>query len=137
MQHSLGTMHSANHSAGSLRANGFTIVEVTVVIVVLAILMTIVGVSYVLISDQAREQAVRTDLQTVASSLSKYRADNGAYPTSAVFNSSEIPKSQTSGDTSYTYTYDSGTGSYCLQGTHETTTLHIRNGNAEPELGTC
>lgn len=65
------------------RANGFTIVELLVVIVVLAILAAITLVSYNGIQDKAKSTTIRSNLSNVAKQLTIYNIDNGKYPTLA------------------------------------------------------
>lgn len=58
---------------------GFTIVELLIVIVVIAILAAITIVAYNGIQSRARETSLRSDLTNIAKQLELYRAD-GDYP---------------------------------------------------------
>ncbi|MFT4259497.1 LamG-like jellyroll fold domain-containing protein [Microbacterium sp.] len=62
---------------------GFTVVELLIVIVVIAILATITAVSYRGITARATETAIKSDLQTLATQLELDAAENGEYPASA------------------------------------------------------
>lgn len=61
-------------------AKGFTIVELLIVIVVIAILAAITVVSYNGISSQARDSSREVALRTVTQGLEMYFQKNGHYP---------------------------------------------------------
>ena len=61
--------------------NGFTIVELLIVIVVIAILAAISIVSYTGIQNRANDTAVQSDLSNLAKKAGTFHALNGAYPT--------------------------------------------------------
>lgn len=63
---------------------GFTIVELLIVIVVIAILAAISIVSYNGIQQRANNTVVANNLSSAAKSLALYHADNGQYPTTTV-----------------------------------------------------
>ncbi|WP_165314454.1 FISUMP domain-containing protein [Agromyces protaetiae] len=65
------------------RGAGFTIVELLIVIVVIAILATITVVSYNGVVNQANETAVKSDLQTLTSILELDSITSGSYPATA------------------------------------------------------
>lgn len=56
---------------------GFTIVELVIVVAVVGILATIVGVSYAGITQSAREKAMLSDADAIASELAHYAFRNG------------------------------------------------------------
>ena len=62
---------------------GFTLIEIMVVIVILAILAGLVVPRVVGQSDKARVKTTETILSTVSNSLDSYRVDNARYPTTA------------------------------------------------------
>lgn len=113
---------------------GFTIVELMVIIVVIAILATITIVSYDAITDNAHREALSADLQTMRSRLIKYESDNGAYPSNANFPTA-IQQENTTGDTEYDYIY--GTDDFCLEGQYDDIRLHITFSNSKPDDGGC
>lgn len=66
-----------------LKTFGFTIVEVTIIVIVIGILATITIVSYSGVQRQAAESSVKSDLQNAAAQLEKDRARDGTYPATA------------------------------------------------------
>jgi len=65
------------------KQKGFTIVELLIVVVVIAVLAAITIVSYNGITTRAKETASRSDLANFAKKVELFSADNGRYPTSA------------------------------------------------------
>lgn len=63
------------------KSKGFTIVELLIVIVVIAILATLVIVTFTGIQKKARDSKRQTDITAVASHLEAFYANNGYYPT--------------------------------------------------------
>jgi prepilin-type N-terminal cleavage/methylation domain-containing protein len=62
---------------------GFTIVELLIVIVVIAILATVSIVAYSGVQDRARYTKALSDLQTINKSIRMYQAQNGTFPVTA------------------------------------------------------
>lgn len=62
---------------------GFTVVELLIVIVVIAILASFVIVSYNGTQSQAREARIRTDLGKMRELVDAYKAEKGTYPITA------------------------------------------------------
>jgi len=62
---------------------GFTIVELLIVIVIIAILAAIVTVSYYGITDRAHASVLQSDLSSGASLLGLSQAEAGKYPAGA------------------------------------------------------
>ncbi len=62
--------------------NGFTIVELLIVIVVIAILAAITIVAYNGIQNRSYDTTVQSDLRNFAKQLDLYNVENGAYPDS-------------------------------------------------------
>jgi general secretion pathway protein G len=60
---------------------GFTLVELMVVIVILGLLATIVIINVVPALDTASAQKARTDIQTIDGAVQQYYVDNRRYPT--------------------------------------------------------
>lgn len=62
------------------KQTGFTIVELLIVIVVIAILAAITIVAYNGIQNRTNDSAVQFDLNSIAKKLELYKVDNGTYP---------------------------------------------------------
>ena len=61
-------------------SRGFTIVELLIVIVVIAILATISIVAFNGVQDRANDAAVQSDIRNLAMKVMEYQAINGKYP---------------------------------------------------------
>jgi general secretion pathway protein G len=62
-------------------ASGFTLIEVMVVVVILAVLAAIVVPKIMSRPDEARMTAARADIAGITQALKLYRLDNSFYPT--------------------------------------------------------
>jgi general secretion pathway protein G len=60
---------------------GFTLIEIMVVVVILAVLGALVVPQILSKVDQARVTAAKTDIRTISQALDSYRLDNFKYPT--------------------------------------------------------
>ena len=67
----------------SKRAYGFTIVELLIVIVVIAILASVSILAYTGIQSRARDTARQSDINQVYKLIELYRAEHGTYPATA------------------------------------------------------
>lgn len=65
------------------KRQGFTIVELLIVIVVIGILAAITIVAYNGVQQRARDTKRKQDIEVIAKSLELYYIDNGKYPTSS------------------------------------------------------
>lgn len=65
------------------RQRGFTLIEVLVVVVILAILAAVVVPRVMDRPGQARQTAAKQGIQSIMTSLNMYRLDNFAYPATA------------------------------------------------------
>jgi prepilin-type N-terminal cleavage/methylation domain-containing protein len=64
--------------------SGFTIVELLIVIVVIAILAAISIVAYNGIQNRTNDAVIQSDIAQVSKRIELYKAETGSYPTSAV-----------------------------------------------------
>ncbi|MBW8066203.1 MAG: type II secretion system protein GspG [Ferrovum sp.] len=64
-----------------LRARGFTLIEIMVVMVIIAILAGMIVPRVMNRPDQARRLAARQDIASIVQALKLYRLDVGRYPT--------------------------------------------------------
>lgn len=62
------------------KQTGFTIVELLIVVVVIAILAAITVVSYNGIMGNTHDSAVKSDLRSLVNQAMQYQAENGSYP---------------------------------------------------------
>ena len=60
---------------------GFTLIEIMVVIVILALLAALVGPKILGRTDDAKIQTTKTQIRSLESALKLYKLDNGVYPT--------------------------------------------------------
>ncbi|HEX6258209.1 MAG TPA: prepilin-type N-terminal cleavage/methylation domain-containing protein [Candidatus Saccharimonadales bacterium] len=65
------------------RERGFTIVELLIVIVVIAILATLVITAYNGVQQRARDSKRVSDARAIQTAVEAYQSDNGSYPTLA------------------------------------------------------
>lgn len=59
---------------------GFTLVELMVVIVIIGLLATIVAINVIPATDKARIEKARADISVIEQALEQYRLDNLTYP---------------------------------------------------------
>lgn len=59
---------------------GFTLIELTIVMAIIALLLTFALPRYFEGLDRAREAALRQDLKTMREAIEQFHADQGAYP---------------------------------------------------------
>lgn len=64
-------------------SRGFTLIEVMVVVVIMAILAAIIVPRIMSRPDQAKVVKVKQDIASISDALDLYRIDNGQYPTQA------------------------------------------------------
>ena len=62
---------------------GFTLIEVMVVVMIIAILAAVVVPRVMDRPEQAREIRAKQDIQSIQNAMDLYRLDNGSYPTQA------------------------------------------------------
>lgn len=116
------------------KQNGFTIVELLIVIVIIGILAAITIVAYNGIQNRARVAAVSSDLGQAAKKLTVYQLDNGSYPT-------DLATAGINGGTGTTfqYSYDNSVSpaTYCVTGTYGTVSYNVSSTNTNPVSGGC
>lgn len=97
------------------QASGFTIVELLIVIVVIAILATISIVAYSGIQNRANDTAIQSDLRSVGQKFLAFQATEGRLPiSSADFSSMGLKVSRNSYGNDYTPAGSSGYNmAYC------------------------
>ena len=73
-------MRTEDHKKRHRREDGFTLVELMVVIVIIGLLATIVALNVLPSGDRARAVRAKADISTIEGGLEMYRLQNGAYP---------------------------------------------------------
>ncbi len=115
------------------RQSGFTLVELLIVIVVIAILAAITLVSYNGVQAKANASVLQSDLSESATTLSLAKIDNGyVYPASQ----SSAGLTASSGDT-LTYNVSADGLTYCLQAVGFNLGYALTNGDTRPQVGYC
>jgi general secretion pathway protein G len=71
-------IHRARLLAGS---NGFTLIEIMVVIIILGLLATLVIPNITGYTEKAKREKARADIASLEGALELFKADNGFYPT--------------------------------------------------------
>ena len=115
---------------------GFTIVELLVVIVTIGILAAITIVGYSGIQQRARDIVLKDDLRNASNQLSMDNVNNGAYPASVIAANNGQGLKASSG-TTWQYTYTSVNNSYCITGTNNKSSYFSSTANQMPQAGAC
>src|SRR5688572_25731852 len=75
------TLSTATRSASKRRGEeGFTLVELMVVIVIIGLLATVVLINVLPSQDKAMQTKARADIATLEQAMEMYRLDNFSYP---------------------------------------------------------
>jgi Tfp pilus assembly protein PilE len=120
------------HYSSQTHRFGFTIVELLVIIVVIAILVSITVVSYTMITDNAKHKTVETDAQGIAVYLNKYKADHGSYPATL-----DLLDSKPKAESTFQYSYDATTNTYCVTASVTGASAYVQSGNSAAKEGGC
>ena len=120
-------------SNAASKDKGFTIVELLIVVVVIAILATITVVAYNGIQSRARDAQLKSDLKSAATQLALYNTQNGTFPPSQASDAGV----KDSSSTKFTYTYNPGDNTYCLVGVGTGITYTIGTNQQTPGQYVC
>src|SRR5690606_27990944 len=72
---------SSSQHTGASRQQGFSLIEIMVVVVIMGIMAALIVPNLMDRPDQARTVAARQDIAALMQALKLYRLDNGRYPT--------------------------------------------------------
>jgi len=64
------------------KRSAFTLIELLLVLVILAVLAAVVVPKFTNRSEQARQTAAKTDIKTIESAIETFEVENGRYPSS-------------------------------------------------------
>lgn len=121
-------------NAWARKQTAFTIVELLIVIVVIAILGAITVVAYNGITDRAKASAVQSDVANAVKKLEAARVQNQGESYPAYLASAGV--SATSGNT-YAYWYESSDNSYCVQSSNGSIRWYASSNRPTPQEGYC
>lgn len=112
----------------SIYHQGFTIVELLIVIIVLGVLAAVVIISYNGITNQSRISTAKYQLKQLSTKAETYKVEHaGTYPNTLL----DI------GMTNSDATYSGGGTSYCASMTANGTSYYISNAQTTPSVGNC
>lgn len=113
---------------------GFTIVELLIVIVVIAILAAVTIVAYNGIQQRAKDSSVQADVVNAVKKLETVKAQDSAEQYPAALASAGIVAS---GTNTYYYQYSSTDNSYCLQSSNGSIQYYASSMQQAVTQGTC
>lgn len=118
------------------REQGFTIVELLIVVVVIAILAGITVVSYNGISKNAKNSAIQSTLSQAVQKIEAFKINSatGLYPAS--LSAADLTVVNTS-DTTYVYDVSSNYKLFCLASSRAGRTYYISSASLNPKPGIC
>ena len=108
---------------------GFTIVELTIVVTVIAILSTFTLTNYASMQARSRSSAADAALAYANKKVITYKVFNNAYPAS-------LAAAEVSSSNGVTYQYTNGGTTYCITAKVGTTNRYSQTGGL-PEDGYC
>jgi len=114
------------------KKKGFTLVELMVVIIILAVLTAIAVPSYMALRNKARTAAAQSEMRNIATALELYNADKDTYPAVTTWNTDL----QTGGYMNPVPTKDPWgvAGGYAYTSTDVTTTYTLTCASANPDV---
>lgn len=116
---------------------GFTIVELLIVIVIIAILAAIVMIAFNGVRTRAIDSKIKADLSQAGTKLLTLAntGDTNAFPQN--FSDTGLTSSIEPGGTTYYYNVNAEGTVYCLQAINSGRTYFITNGEKNPQTGEC
>ena len=116
------------------KQQGFTIVELLIVIVIIGILATISIVAYNNVNDKARELSAQSSAKQLFSKLAAYEVEKGTFPSTL-----DDINIKDSGSTTYQYRVDNSSNpkTWCSTVTVGSKSTYVSNSQATPVAGGC
>lgn len=111
---------------------GFTIVELLIVVVVIAILAAITIVAFNGIQQRSQASALQSSLSQAVKKIELYKVTNGAYPASLT-----LAEVRTDSGLGASYSVRSGASTYCLAYVKGATSYAATNSDPTPKIGGC
>lgn len=124
---------SHKHHLATQRQRGFTIVELLIVIVVIAILAAISIVAYNGIQDRARQTAATSAARQISDKAEIYFVENNSYPENLA-----VIGIEDSSSTTYQYRFSASSSDvYCATATSGNKSAWVSNEQKTPQEGAC
>ena len=79
--HELARLKEKSHGTLHQRRDGFTLIEIMAVVLIIGLLTTLVGIAIVPQIDKGRVTTARTQIKNLEAALETYRMDNARFPT--------------------------------------------------------
>lgn len=114
------------------KQTGFTIVELLIVIVVIAILAAISVIAYRGIQDRAKVSSISSALTQASKAVALYKAQNDTYPATLAAASVSDKNS-----ISYQYSYNATAGTYCITALYDNQTPYNITNSSSASQGPC
>lgn len=131
----VGHTKSTKNNLTISRTQGFTIVELLIVIVVIGILAAVTIIAFNGVQSRAREAQMKADLGSVSKRLLVEKAINNAYPTTLTIGDNNGSIQPGSGGT-YQYSVDNGAGTFCVSFVKDGVNFYV-NQSSTPVAGLC
>src|SRR6516164_1476167 len=81
MSHTFQVSRAHRRQRGVLRAGGFTLIEIMVVVIIIGLLAAVIVPAIMGRVDDARVAKAKSDIQSLETALTMFRLDNSKYPT--------------------------------------------------------